>query len=592
MHRTGIFWSLRQPVDLDKYPAALTALWVAALNNDAELETSGVSDSGETFRVVGDPTEGALIVAAAKAGASSHSLFRAYPRVQEIPFDSTRKGSHSLYQAYPRVQEIPFDSTRKRMATVHSVEDPQPEDLSPFYDDKARKSFVVAEKGAPDVVLDLCTHYQKMDDQVASLTAADREEILSANDRMTSEALRVLAVAYRLAPNIPAEITSAEMEHDLVFVGLIGMIDPPRPEVRPALEKARGAGIRTLMITGDYPQTAQAIGRSIGLMKEGDQVLTGQDLDRMDDAALQGELARTSVYARVSPEHKVRIVRALRTAGEVVAMTGDGVNDAPALKQADIGVAMGITGTDVAKETADMVLTDDNYASIVAAVEQGRVIYSNIRKFVYYLLSCNLAEIAIIFLATLAGLPSPLTPIQLLWLNLITDGAPALALGTEVGDPDIMDQPPRPPTEPIINRYMQIGVGVQTVFITAVTLGAYWIGLRLFPAESGDFNAVAVTMAFVTLSASELLRAYTARSERYPLLKIGLFSNRNMNWAVISSLVLLLGVVYIPFLQPLFNTTALKLAQWQVLLPLIFIPALAAEATKVVLSRSAWARAL
>jgi Ca2+-transporting ATPase len=566
----GEFVIAGQPVDLTEYPAVPTALWVAALNNDAELETSGVSEFGETFRVVGDPTEGALIVAAAKAGASSHSL----------------------YQAYPRVQEIPFDSTRKRMATIHSVEDPRPEDLSPFYDDKARKTYVVAEKGAPDVVLDLCTHIQKMDDRVAPLSATDRQEILAANEALASEALRVLAVAYRLAVDLPEEITSDEMEHDLVFVGLIGMIDPPRPEVGPALEKARRAGIRTLMITGDYPQTAQAIGRAIGLMQAGDQVLTGQDLDQMDDAALHRELAQTSVFARVSPEHKVRIVNALRAAGEVVAMTGDGVNDAPALKQADIGVAMGITGTDVAKETADMVLTDDNYASIVDAVEQGRVIYSNIRKFVYYLLSCNLAEIAIIFFATLAGLPSPLTPIQLLWLNLITDGAPALALGTEAGDPDAMDQPPRPPTEPIINRLMQIGVGIQTVFITAVTLGAYWSGLRLFPAESGEFNAVAVTMAFVTLSASELLRAFTARSERYPLLKIGVFSNRNMNWAVISSLVLLLGVVYIPFLQPLFNTTPLGLAHWQVLLPLIFVPALAAEMTKVVLSRSAWARAL
>ncbi len=566
----GDFLIAGQPVEPAQYPAMLTALWVAALNNDAELEVSGVSDSGETYRVIGDPTEGALIVAAAKAGASSHSLYRAYPRVQEIP----------------------FDSTRKRMATVHSVEDPRPEDISPFYDDKARKSFVVAEKGAPDVVLDLCTHIQKMDDQVAPLTAAERQEILAANEVMTSDALRVLAVAYRLAPVLPAEITSAEMEHDLVFVGLIGMIDPPRPEVRPALEKARRAGIRTLMITGDYPKTAQAIGRAIGLMGAGDQSLTGQDLDRMDDAELQRALPRTSVFARVSPEHKVRIVSGLRASGEVVAMTGDGVNDAPALKQADIGVAMGITGTDVAKETADMVLTDDNYASIVAAVEQGRVIYSNIRKFVYYLLSCNLAEIAIIFLATLAGLPSPLTPIQLLWLNLITDGAPALALGTESGDPDTMDQPPRPPTEPIINRFMRIGVGIQTIFITVVTLGAYLLGLRMFPAGAGEFNSVPVTMAFVTLSASELVRAYTARSERYPLLKIGIFSNKNMNWAVISSLVLLLGVVYIPFLQPLFNTTALRLAHWRVLLPLIIVPALAAEVTKSVLSRSAWAQAL
>ncbi len=243
----GDFLVAGQPVELTQYPAVPTALWIAALNNDAVLETSGVSDSEETFRVVGDPTEGALIVAAAKAGASSHTLF----------------------QAYPRVQEIPFDSTRKRMATVHSVEDPRPEDISPFYDDKAIKTFVVAEKGAPDVVLDLCTHIQKMDDRVALLTAADRQEILAANEEMTSEALRVLAVAYRLAPDLPAEITSEEMEHDLVFVGLIGMIDPPRPEVRPALEKARRAGIRTLMITGDYPQTAQAIGRSIGLTGRG-----------------------------------------------------------------------------------------------------------------------------------------------------------------------------------------------------------------------------------------------------------------------------------------------------------------------------------
>jgi Ca2+-transporting ATPase len=348
------------------------------------------------------------------------------------------------------------------------------------------------------------------------------------------------------------------------------------------LEKARQAGIRTVMITGDYPNTARAIAQAIGLLQSGQKVLTGTDLNAMDDAQLQHEVMQTDVFARVSPEHKVRIVEALQRNDQIVAMTGDGVNDAPAVKRADIGVAMGITGTDVAKETADMVLTDDNYASIVAAVEQGRVIYSNIRKFVYYLLSCNLAEIAVIFLATLAGLPSPLTAIQLLWLNLITDGAPALALGVEKGDPDVMEQPPRPPQEPIINRRMRLGIGIQTVAITAVTLTAYLVGLRLHP----ESPKLAETMAFVTLSFSELLRAYTARSERYPLLKVGVFTNRNMNLAVISSLVLLLAVVYIPFLNPVFDTVPLSWTQWEVVLPLLLVPAVVAEVTKWAVARS------
>ena len=309
-------------------------------------------------------------------------------------------------------------------------------------------------------------------------------------------------------------------------------------------------------------------------------MLTGNDLNAMDDETLKREVLYTDVFARVSPEHKMRIVEALRANDQVVAMTGDGVNDAPSIKRADIGIAMGITGTDVAKESADMVLTDDNYASIVDAVEQGRVIYSNIRKFVYYLLSCNMAEIAIIFLGILFTRGSPLTVIQLLWLNLITDGAPALALGTEKGDPDIMKQPPRPRSEPIINRFMQIGIGVQTVAITAVTLSAYLVGLQIHP-EQPEF---AETMAFVTLSFSELLRAYTARSERYPLLKIGIFGNRNMNYAFFSSLTLLLLVVYLPFLQPIFNTTALGWEQWRLVVPLLFVPSLAAEITKLVLT--------
>jgi Ca2+-transporting ATPase len=555
----GEFLDGETPIDLRNCPAALTNLWVAALNNDAGLEITGSTNGKPTYRMVGDPTEGALIVAAAKAGAKSEDLC----------------------SAYPRVQEVPFDSARKRMITIHRIDTPDPEDISPFYDQNIQQWYAITNKGAPDLILQSCTHYQRMDDTITPLDQAQRQRILDANESMTQNALRVLGMAYRVTPEFPDVDNAEQLERGLVFVGLIGMIDPPRPEVPPALETGRKAGIRTVMITGDYPNTARAIAESIGLLTPGHKVLTGPDINNMDDETLKTEVELTDVFARVSPEHKLRIVEALRANVEVVAMTGDGVNDAPSIKRADIGVAMGITGTDVAKESADMVLTDDNYASIVSAVEQGRVIYSNIRKFVYYLLSCNLAEIAVIFLSTLYGAGSPLNAIQLLWLNLITDGAPALALGTEKGDPDTMDQPPRPPTEPIINRMMQTGIIVQTIAITFVTLTAYFVGLQLFP----DTQGIAHTMAFVTLSFSELLRAFTARSERYPIIKIGIFSNRNMNLAVISSLFLLLAVVYTPFLATIFNTVPLGWEQWQYILPLLIVPALAAEATKYFLTR-------
>jgi Ca2+-transporting ATPase len=573
-----------QKVVISKYPAALTTLWLGLLNNDSSLETTGEEDSQKTYRIVGDPTEGALLVAAAKAGA-------AYVEVKE---------------AYPRENEVPFDSERKRMITIHDVVAPKTEDLSPFHDDEHKNSDVIVVKGAPDVVLELCTHYQDINDKSRSLDESARQRILNANDEMTKDALRVLGMAYRVTrdvPDNPEQVKAEELEKDLVFVGLIGMIDPARMEVRHALERARAAGIRTVMITGDYPNTARAIAETIGLLRHGRKVMTGAQLDALSDAELKKEIEETAVFARVSPEHKMRIVDALQAHDEVVAMTGDGVNDAPAIKRADIGVAMGITGTDVAKETADMVLTDDNYASIVAAVEQGRIIYSNIRKFVFFLLSSNVAEIMIIFLATLAGLPAPLTAIQLLWLNLITDGAPALALAVEKGDPDIMEQKPRAKSEPIVNRSMMLGLVIQTIAQTGAVLTAFALGL-IWHLEAGaqvvgnpvlyliqhDWRGIDVqtaeTMAFVTLSLCELFRAYTVRSERASLFKIGVFSNRYMQYAVGLSITLLVLVVSVPFLQPIFNTHFPSPQEWAVVIGLALIPAIAEEITKFFLRRS------
>ena len=545
-------------IDPQNHPALLTTLWVGILNNDAVLEPLETGDGQPGFRIVGDPTEGSILIAAAKTGANSPDLNRAYPRVDEIP----------------------FDSTRKRMLTLHTIQGAQDQDISPISGKEGQEMYAVTVKGAPDVVLDLCSMYTNGDDKPVPLDDKTRGSILAANDTMTHSALRVLGLAYRLVNNLPSDADKPSLENNLVFSGLVGMIDPARQEVKPAIEKARRAGIRTIMITGDYPNTARAIAEDIGLLQPGHQVLSGREISEMDEAAIIREVELTDVFARVSPEHKMRIVDALRSNNEVVAMTGDGVNDAPAIKRADIGVAMGITGTDVAKETADMVLTDDNYASIVDAIEQGRIIYSNIRKFVYYLLSCNLAEIAIIFLSTLITGSSALTAIQILWLNLVTDGAPALALATEKGDPDIMLQAPRPVKEPIINRFMRQGIVIQTIAIAAVTLGAYFLGLNYYP-EKIEF---AETMAFSTLSISELLRAFTARSEYFPVLKIGVFGNKWMNYAVVSSLVMILVVIYTPFFNNVFNTVPLGITQWEVVLPLVIIPSLAAEFTKFAFS--------
>ncbi|MGC9520886.1 MAG: cation-translocating P-type ATPase [Anaerolineae bacterium] len=561
---TGDFSLNGQAIDLSEHPTLRNTLWGGALCNDAILETDG--SDGSEYRMVGDPTEGAMVVAAAKAG----------------------YWQNRLEKVFPRVNEIPFDAERKRMTTIHSLNGEDEYGLSPIRPRSSDGGYVAVIKGAPDLVLERCDQLQT-DSGSVEMTSDTREEILEANAAMASQALRVLAVAYRPLDAVPDEPKPNDVEQNLVFVGLEGMIDPARPEVLPAVKKAQGAGLRTIMVTGDYAATAAAIADEIGILRPGHETVSGQELEVMSDEELQERIDNVDVFARVAPHHKMRIVAALRDRNNVVAMTGDGVNDAPALKQADIGVAMGITGTDVTKQTADMVLTDDNYVSIVSAIEQGRVIYSNIRKFVYFLLSCNVAEIAILFLSTIFGWEAPLTAIQLLWLNLLSDGAPALALGLEKGDPDLMERPPRPPDEPVINREMTVGVIVQTIAITAAVLGAYWLGLGYFASRTGDDPMLtAKTMAFVTLVLSELFRAYTSRSERYPLWKLGVFTNKYMQYAVGFSVALLFIVVYapVPAIREIFDTVPLTLGEWAAIAPLILLPSIIAEIQKAIVFRS------
>ncbi|MFC1879277.1 calcium-translocating P-type ATPase, SERCA-type [Chloroflexota bacterium] len=538
-------------LDLRHDGAVPLLLHGATLCSDARLEQSGEENGQTIYRMVGDPTEGALVVAAAKAGINQQAA----------------------ESQYPRVMEIPFDSSRKRMVTIHNLQN----HLPGLTNGTGHIAFI---KGAPEVLLGYCDRIAN-GNRVVDLTKQLREQTLAANKGMARQALRVIGVAYRPIDSLPDPENLESIEENLVFVGMLGMIDPARPEVKTAVEVAHRAGLKSVMVTGDYPDTAAAIASEIGLLSPGGRVVTGTELEAMDETQLADIVEDVDAFARVSPQHKVKIVEAFKARGHVVAMTGDGVNDAPAVKRANIGIAMGIAGTDVTKETADMVLTDDNYASIVSAIEEGRVIYSNIRKFVFYLISCNIGEILVIFLAMLAGLPIPLTPIQLLWLNLVTDGAPALALGLEKGDPDIMNHPPRPPKEPVINRNMQIGILVQAIVMTAAVLVAFVYGLNRFP----DNLVAAQTVAFSTLVVSELLRAFTARSEFYALSKIGIFSNRWMLWAVLSSLLLLLAVVYVPFLQSFFGTVALSLQDWLVISPLMLLASIAAEITKAVLRR-------
>ena len=533
-------------------PGVSLLLYGSVLCNDAKLEESGEERGQKTWRMVGDPTEGAMVVAAAKGG-----LWRT-----------------EIEKLLPRVMEIPFDSERKRMTTIHQA---HTKDINVGFDCPPVIGFV---KGAPDVILNLCDSIIE-DGKLVPINEKWRNDVLGVNQDMAKHALRVLGIAYRAFEKVPDTCDVDSMENQLIFVGLMGMIDPARSEVKDAVKVAQGAGLKSVMVTGDYKDTAEAIAKEIGLLTENGLVISGQELDKMSEEELVKVIERVDVCCRVSPQHKTKIVDAFKARGHVVAMTGDGVNDAPALKRSNIGVAMGITGTDVSKETADMVLTDDNYASIISAIEEGRIIYSNIRKFVYFLLVCNIGEILIIFFSMLLGMPIPLLPIQLLWLNLVTDGAPALALGMEKGDPDIMKRPPRPTKEPVINREMLTGLLTVPVVDTIAILVVFAIGLSRYP----DNIAVGQTMAFTALCLSELLRAFTCRSEHYSIFSIGPLSNRWMLWAVGSSLFLVLITVYVPFLRPFFDTVPLGVSEWVVIIPFMFMAPIAAEIVKVFLRK-------
>lgn len=515
-------------------------LSIGALCNDASLDKTE-----DGYRILGDPTEGALITLAGKAGMT--------------------KGH--INNQYPRIEEIPFDSDRKMMTTFH-------------------KNFIPGKvvsftKGAPDILINRSSSIY-LNGEVVPFTDELKKQVLDINSQFSREALRVLAMAYREYDDLPKDISSEAIENDMIFVGLVGMIDPPREEAKEAIRKCKTAGIHTVMITGDYKETAFAIAKQLGMADSEDQAIMGKELDNLTDEELREVVKEKRVYARVSPEHKVRIVDALKANGEIAAMTGDGVNDALALKKADIGVSMGITGTDVAKNTADVILTDDNFASIVAAVEEGRIIYSNIKKFVFFLLSCNIGEVLIIFLSMLFGFQVPLEPIQLLWLNLVTDSFPALALGMEKGDPEIMNLPPRNPNEPILDKDMIRALIVQSIAICAATLGSYIWGMSKYGTEN---LTMARTITFTTLITAELLRAYSSRSLTHSIFHIGVFSNKTMTRSTLLSFLLLLVVIYVPFLQPIFDTYTIGLADWLMILVFAFIPLVIGELYKVVVYR-------
>jgi P-type Ca2+ transporter type 2C len=467
--------------------------------------------------------------------------------------------AEALETRFERIGEVPFSPERKLMSTVHT-------------DAERKDRLLVFTKGAPDVLLTRCSQ-ELVGEHPQPLSSQRRQEILSSNEDLAGQALRTLGVAFRSLAGqaLEAETFDDRVESELVFAGLVGIIDPPRKEAKGAVARAQNAGIRPMMITGDHPRTAEVIARELGIVRNG-RAVTGTELATMSDDSLEGTVKEVSVYARVNPEHKLRIVKALRHDGAVVAMTGDGVNDAPALKTADIGVAMGITGTDVSKEAADMVLADDNFASIVAAVEEGRSIFANIRKFLRYLLSSNIGEVMTMFfgvlLANFIGLRAednpvvlPLLATQLLWINLVTDGAPALSLGVDPPDSDVMNIPPRPIHEGVITRRMWVGIffvgaimAAGSLFVLDASLPGGWF-------EGSGSMKYAQTMAFTTLMIFQLFNVLNARSDERSAFR-GLFTNHWVWLAILVSLILHVAVVYTPFLQKAFSTVNLTLRDW------------------------------
>jgi Ca2+-transporting ATPase len=501
---------------------------------EAEKETGKKKPSivaDPVWMIKGDPTEGALMVLGAKAG-----------------FTPGTKGS-----LYIRENEFPFESERKRMSVLV----------------RHQGSRLVFAKGAPDELLHQCSHIL-WEGKIMPLTNTLRQKALSANEGMAKAALRVIGMAFReLKPNDIVN-DAATAEKQLVFVGLAGMIDPPRQEVRSAIQLCRKAGIRTVMITGDHQSTAEAIAEKLGIMPKQGISVTGRKLAAMSDAELDQSINNIYVYARVSPEHKLRIVKALKKNGHVVAMTGDGVNDAPAIKAADIGIAMGISGTDVTKEASSLILSDDNFATIVSAIEEGRGIYENIRKFIRYLLASNVGEILTMFIAMMMGMPLPLVPIQILWVNLVTDGLPAMALGVDQPEKDLMQHRPRAAKENIFARRLGWKIISRGIVIGLCTLGAFWLSLKVNP-MAPDNLVRAQTVAFATLVMAQLIHVFDCRSSR-SIFHRNPFQNRYLVLAVASSVLLLLGVVYIDAMQPIFKTVELGLSEWIIVMIAAAIP--------------------